>query len=41
MNAIKNVVAPFSTVITYKKNIKAPIKELMILPFATAVKNKK
>ncbi|MFH6971421.1 MULTISPECIES: hypothetical protein [Flavobacterium] len=41
MNAIKNVVAPFSTVITYKNIFKAPTKELMILAFAPAVKNKK
>jgi hypothetical protein len=39
LNAIKNVVALFSTVITYKNNLKAPIKELMILALAPAVKN--
>ncbi|WP_262708569.1 MULTISPECIES: hypothetical protein [Flavobacterium] len=41
MNTIKNVVAPFSTVIAYKNIFKAPINELMLQPFAPAVKNKK
>ncbi|WP_417999547.1 hypothetical protein [Flavobacterium sp. LB2P74] len=41
MNTIKNVVAPFSTVITYKNISKSPINELMQQPFAPAVKNKK
>jgi hypothetical protein len=34
LNAIKNVVAPFSMVITYKDIFKAPIKELIVQSFA-------